>query len=157
VTKEIPLTKNKVALVDDLDYEELSKYYWHAGPGHRNTFYVRRGVWNAKTKKMETIRLHRQLLGCKSGEIVDHIDGNPLNNQRTNLRIVSNKENSQNLHYETSTNLRGISWYGHRNKWRVYIREGRHQKHLGYYSNLHVAVQTMVVAECVMGCYDDRH
>jgi hypothetical protein len=93
--KEIPLTQSKVALVDDEDYEELSKYSWCANRDCKNgNFYARRHA-NTPSKKEA---MHRQILGLSpsNGRCVDHIDGNGLNNQRSNLRVVARSENLHN-------------------------------------------------------------
>lgn len=147
--REMILTKGKVAIVDDEDYDNLLNYHWHASPGHRNTFYARRGEWDSKEKKMKTIRMNRQILNYYGPDVIDHIDGNPLNNQKSNLRVVTSRTNSNNRHHETSSGLRGISWHTSRKKWRVYMRVGGKQRHFGFYSDINEAIKTTVVAICV--------
>lgn len=62
--KEIPLTKGKVALVDDEDFERLNQYKWHASwDGWR--WYARRGFFvNCKIRK---ISMHREILNSPEG------------------------------------------------------------------------------------------
>lgn len=89
--KRILLTQGKEALVDDADYEWVSRYKWHA--------YRSRNTWYAKTRIGSTyVKLHRLLMGLLPGGRlqVDHHNHNGLDNQRRNLRVVSNQENQWN-------------------------------------------------------------
>jgi hypothetical protein len=73
-------------LVDEADYERVSAYKWW--PFKREHLVYARTLIDGKN-----ILLHRFLMGPKKGEVVDHIDGNPLNNQRSNLRVCTQGEN----------------------------------------------------------------
>lgn len=88
--KEIKLTKGKVALVDDSDYEWLNKSKWYANEGN-STYYARRycGVGTS-------IKMHQQIMTPPKGMLVDHRDGDGLNNQRSNLRICTISQNNTN-------------------------------------------------------------
>lgn len=89
--KEIQLTKGKVAIVDHQDFETISKYKWHANK--RGDLWYASAYINKKITKM-----HRLIMDCKlfDKQIVDHIDGNGLNNQRINLRICTHSDNMKN-------------------------------------------------------------
>lgn len=92
--KYIPLTRGKVAIVDDIDYPELSKYKWQYSI-LKSTEYARRGVFvEGKTK---TIRMHRQIMGVIKGQEIDHLNRNGLDNRRENLRICTRAENVRNV------------------------------------------------------------
>lgn len=92
--KEIPLTKGKFAIVDDDMYEELSKYKWQENHGYacRNT--------NRKTKKLF---MHNVIADTPSGMFCDHIDGNKLNNLRSNLRNCTKQQNGFNRKKNTNS------------------------------------------------------
>lgn len=90
--KEIPLTQGYVALVDDGDYEELSQFNWYANVQSDGRVYARR--MNNRTKRQ--VSMHRQIAGVP-GLVIDHINGNGLDNRRDNLRGVSPAENAQNI------------------------------------------------------------
>lgn len=117
--KKIPLTRGMFAMVDDEDYEELSKYKWCVH-NDKCTLYAKRAV--SINGKHKTIVLHKAILGeIPNGYVIDHIDGNGLNNQRSNLRIVTMRQNMQNLHKTKSSIYPGVSWNKQTNKWRAII------------------------------------
>jgi hypothetical protein len=87
--REIPLTKGYAALVSDEDYAELSRHKWHVSGG-KKPYAVR--IINGRQR----VYMHRYLLGDPEGFLVDHIDGNSLNNQRENLRLATHEQNSCN-------------------------------------------------------------
>lgn len=116
--KEIPLTQSKVALVDDEDYDWLSKYKWYASK-------TRSGNWYACNKpKKANILMHRLILGTPTNLDSDHIDNNGLNNQRANLRICTRSQNNMNrFHKKNSTSkYKGVTWHNQDKKWRTRIR-----------------------------------
>jgi hypothetical protein len=95
----IPLTKNMFAMVDAEDFEELSKYKWHAHHAG-STFYAARRAGG------KTLTMHRVIMKAPKGMVVDHIDGNGLNNCKSNLRICTHAQNIWN-----SRGGRGVCGY----------------------------------------------
>lgn len=94
--KEIPLSKCKVALVDDEDYELLIGYKWFAN-GKKGILYAVRAETTHSKPKQRFIKMHRQLVGVIDPKIlVDHRDRDPLNNQRNNLRVCNHSKNQAN-------------------------------------------------------------
>jgi len=85
----------KEVLVDDSDHPHLVKHHWVLDKS-KGTFYVyHRG--SDPAGRLIKWKMHRVLLGLTDGSIVgDHIDGNGLNNQRSNLRIATFKQNTMN-------------------------------------------------------------
>lgn len=108
--KEIQLTQGKVAIVDDEDYEKLSIYRWSVQKDGF-TFYTSRHIGTDKLKNRTTVKMHREIMGCKSGEQVDHINGNGLDNRKCNLRICNNAQNSMNRNKSSrnTTGYKGVS------------------------------------------------
>jgi len=88
--REIPVAGGYMAKVDDVDFPQLNKSKWHIHRSGRNLYAVSR--LGGRNEMM-----HRVILCIKKGEgTVDHIDGDGLNNQRANLRIVSHSVNMRN-------------------------------------------------------------
>lgn len=82
----------KECFIDDEDYDKIKDFIWCVGP-NRGTFYAmsRLIVGNNKYK---TIRMHQLLL---DGKPIDHVDGNGLNNQKSNLRSATHQQNNFNV------------------------------------------------------------
>lgn len=90
MTREIPLTRGYVAIVDAADYEIVAPYKWHAA-GRERVYACAR-----PRHAGDSISMHRLITGAKNGEQVDHCDGNGLNNRRANLRKCNNRDNARN-------------------------------------------------------------
>jgi hypothetical protein len=101
----IELTQGRVAQVDEADYEWLNGFAWHAArSGYGDIYYAYRRV-NGKRIKME-----HMIVAPPDGMIIDHIDRNTLNNQRSNLRITTQSVNIHNRTKQPGSSLyRGIS------------------------------------------------
>jgi len=138
--KIIKLTQNKVAFVDDEDFEYLNKFKWYAQKGG-NTFYaVRNEYLNGKHKQ---IRMHRVVLSVLDKKImVDHADRNGLNNTKLNLRLCDNAENQWNtgLSICNTSGIKGIDYDKSRNKWRVQLRHKGRKYTFGRFINLQDAI-----------------
>ena len=132
--KEIPLTQGKVALVDDGDFEWLSKFKWHALK-RGNVFYAGRSSPRDNGKKRMII-MHREILGLKPGDPgVDHRDGNGLNNRRENLRRATKSQNAMNQQKTRGTSrFKGVRWHKDCKKWTAEIKFDGKKKHLGLFN-----------------------
>ncbi|GAJ01158.1 unnamed protein product [marine sediment metagenome] len=130
MTKVIALTQGKVALVDDADFEWLNQWKWYAFKDPR-VYYARRNSY--ENGKVCTIQMHRAILNPPLGSDSDHINGNGLDNRRTNLRVCTHAENCQNRRKPTgcSSRYKGVSWRKRTRKWRAYIWINGRQKQLG--------------------------
>lgn len=99
--REIKLTRGKVAIVDDEDYERLAAFKWHAYPSP-STFYAKRS-----TPKIEgpqkTIYMAREVM--RTERFVDHRDGNGLNNQKYNLRPTTCEQRAEYVESEKKFQL----------------------------------------------------
>lgn len=88
--KTIPLTQDKFTIVDDEDFDSLSKHKWYAAKRGYG-FYAQR-----QSKLITNIQIHRVVLGAKKGEEVDHMNGDTLDNRKSNLRLVNRSQNEWN-------------------------------------------------------------
>lgn len=132
------LTKGYSSLVDDEDYVELIKHEWcYDGIG-----YARRNAHNYTTGKPIPVRIHQQVMGFPKSNI-DHINGDRLDNRKSNLRLctqVENLRNSTKKSLKCSSRYKGVSFSKEKRKWHSYItidstRKTNKRKHLGYFNN----------------------
>jgi hypothetical protein len=137
--KEIRLTKGAVAIVDDDDYEWLSKNKWYRAG---------RGYAGRTTKEVHNVLMHREIMMRHSPPPndgnqyeVDHINRNKLDNRKENLRWVTHRQNMHNTDsHESSTSLyKGVFWFARARKWVASIRSNGKQKYLGTFDSPHVA------------------
>ena len=138
-TRLIPLTRGLSAIVDAADYEWLSQWKWCINKGSAaTTFYAVRNAANNETinNKHVLIAMHRAIIGLTVADrrYVDHVDGNGLNNVRSNLRIATPSENGCNdgIKRNNTSGYKGVSWY--KGKWRAAIVKNRKWKHLGLFA-----------------------
>lgn len=85
----------------------------------------------------KSFNLARLLLGVSDPKVfVDHIDGNRLNNTRSNLRLASNAQNQCNvgLQINNTSGFKGVSWAANKNKWVARISVAGRRIHLGHFS-----------------------
>lgn len=93
MSKFIQLTKGMRAVVDDEDYDRLSKHYWYLHET-KSTSYAARYDYSGEFRRL--IYMHRQVLPVRDGMPVDHINRNSLDNRKCNLREVTVAENNRN-------------------------------------------------------------
>jgi hypothetical protein len=72
----------------------------------------------------------------EKGMVIDHLDGNPLNNQKKNLRICTHSENmrNRNLYVNNTSGFKGVYWHKTTKKWMSYIRINKKSLYLGIYT-----------------------
>ena len=133
--KEIPLTKGQVARVDDEDFEYLSQFNWNAHEEGK-TCYAYRGIANGK-KRRTNIKMHREIMKVTKGIEVDHVDGDGLNNCRSNLRLCTHQQNHFNTssRRNSSSKYKGVIWDKSRGKWQAKIKHGGKTVHLGRFAS----------------------
>lgn len=124
--REIPLSKGMVSLVDDEDFEVLSGFNW----------FVTSWGYAVRNADGKQIRMHRQIMGVNDNRwlIVDHINMNPLDNRRANLRLCTQAQNLTNRpSVNNSSGFKGVTWSKQNKKWCAKIGHKGRSKNLGYY------------------------
>lgn len=143
--KNIPLTNGLSALVSDEDFDRASnagKWFWVDKSG---TKYVSSYLGGSVR-----FYLHRWLVDAAPGLVVDHINGNALDNRRENLRVVSPAENQRNrggAQKNSISGIRGISWEKDGNKWEARIRHHCKDHYLGRFDCVEDAIAARRDAE----------
>ena len=133
--KKIELTQGQVALVDDEDYERLNQFKWYVAKV-RNSRYARRHFCGLQGKKAIKA-MHHEIMGMPPQKLMmDHVNGDGLDNRRENLRFVSRRQNAQNrVFWKSTSEYPGVSWYPRYKKWVARIQVNYKQKNLGYFVN----------------------
>lgn len=148
MSKEIFLSRGRTTLVDDEDYEWLSLLKWHlsaAGTGYaERNLKLGFGKTNRKLTKMHRVIMENHLRRPLSRvEIVDHINGNSLDNRKSNLRICTFAENTRNrnLSPKNTSGFPGVVWNKRLQKWVAQIGFNYHSYHIGVFSNINEAAE----------------
>jgi len=100
--KKIKLTRDMFVFVDNNTYAFLNQWCWNAHKADDGFYYA------ARMDEGKFIRMHREIMNAFEYDVVDHIDGNGLNNQKYNLRIVTSQQNSTNRKKANKNNTCGI-------------------------------------------------
>jgi hypothetical protein len=142
---KIKLTLGLYAIIDDADFEMLNNYKWYAKKG-RKTFYA------ARRHGHKVQQMHRLILNAKAGQQVDHIDHEGLNNQRNNLRLCTEAQNSCNRKGRGVSPYLGVS--KHRDKYQAQITKGGINLALGVYNTEEAAARAYdTAAKEIHGIY----
>lgn len=133
--KELLISQNKKALLDDEDYEKFSVEKWFYSNG-----YARRAdEVREQGKRITTARwLHREIMGATRGEIIDHINRNTLDNRKENLRYATHSLNQQNrkVNSNNKSGVRCVYWHKQKQKWHIQVMLNRKKQSLGLYKDL---------------------
>ena len=127
--KLISLSQGKFSKVDDEDFERVVAHKWQYNP------YTGYAATHLNTKKQ--ITLHRFIINAKPGEITDHINLDKLDNRKSNLRLCTQAQNTQNR-LRASHNkcgYKGVFLHPSK-KWMAYIRHNGKQIYIGLYKDI---------------------
>lgn len=137
--KKIPLAAKRkcknsgksFALVDDELYDELNKYHWSISS---NGYAQRRVKIGNRTS---IIPMHRQIMGLTFGnkQCVDHINGDRLDNRKSNLRLCTRTENNHNMKLSSRNKSGAKGVYKYKNRFRVSIMVNGKNIYLGTFPN----------------------
>lgn len=130
--RKVPTRRGHVGIVDDDVYEvlELDRYSCRPnfnGNGRLCGLRINGGPHRGKY-------LHNVIMGVVG---IDHIDGDVLNNQRSNLREATDQQNQMNRgpQKNNTSGLKGVNWYKQCGKWAAYIRVNGVNKYLGLFTD----------------------
>ena len=131
--KLVVVSGSYVAFVDDDDYEWISQHRWRVQQGGQNLYAV-------ASISGRQVFMHRLIKKAAAGEIIDHVDGNGLNNCKCNLRVATHAQNLQNSGPRRKKNktsrFKGV-WFikdGCRNCWRAGITANGKRQNLGTFA-----------------------
>lgn len=122
-------------IVDEEDVEILKQHRWViGGPGYAVTY-------KYPTGKTVCLLMHRLIVGARPGQVCDHINGNKLDNRKSNLRICKQRENAKNRVgcRDSRSGIKGVHWDKSRGLWGVQIRADERRIYVGRYSDIEQA------------------
>ena len=144
--KKIKLNHGKFALVDDEDFDYLNQWRWRFG---LNGYASRTQYLGGGRKKQiqKGIYMHRLIMPSKTPLVTDHINRNKLDNQKINLRIVTECINVVNrgMQRNNTSGFKGVSWY--QNTWNAEIRFNKIKYRLGSFKDIKDAISARLLAE----------
>lgn len=147
----ILLTRNLYTTIDDIDYEWVNQYKWMANS-------CRHGFYASRMEGKKIHYLHRKILNAPDGYVVDHIDQNPLNNCRSNLRLattsqnLSNQRNTNNGFKNKSSVYRGVVWHKVHKCWHAQLNYMKQRIHIGSFDTEdEAAIAYNYVAKQILG------
>lgn len=135
-----------IVKIDKNDLEKCSKLTWHYAK-NKDSKYIQTRI------KGKMIKLHRYIMNMNNSNlVVDHINRNPLDNRKSNLRICSYKENSFNksIRVDNTSGIPGVSFHKTNKKWRAKIKYNNLTIHLGYFEDINEALINRRVAEEIL-------
>lgn len=123
------------AIIDSEDVERVKNYKWCLKKKGKNNY-----AWNRIVGYLQNFIMNFVPTNII---VIDHINGNGLDNRRCNLRICTQSQNCMNTKvFNTNTsNHKGVSWHKHRKKWRAFIMVDYKQISLGYFFTKEEAVE----------------
>lgn len=137
-----------IFIFDSEDFEKICHKRWYQfNRGKNGIYYIGDSKGNA---------IHRLIMNPPKGYEVDHIDLNPLNNSKRNLRICTHQQNQYNqpLQINNTSGFCGVRYYSPRKKYIARIKLNQKDIHLGYYETIIEAAQARNVAtELLFGEY----
>jgi len=127
----------KLFFIDGEDFDLIKNYNFHLQYiRSNNSFYI--ACKKEKNKKIFHKLLHRNIMGAEKNQIIDHIDGNTLNNCKSNLRICTTSQNAMNCKKYVSglsSVYKGVRFRKDCNKYTSQIKFNKKLIHLGYFDN----------------------
>jgi len=134
--RRIKLTQGRYAIVDPEDFERLNQYKWHC----THYGYATRAVpdTSGKGRRQAAVYMHNVVCPAPEGMITDHINRNPLDNRKANLRPATQRQNVWNRKFARKgarTRYNGIRWDKNRRKWQVRLAISGKRESFGYYAD----------------------
>src|ERR1017187_10410349 len=137
---QIALPCGRFALIDEQDFEDLRQFKWFSDVRKGQTYVHRNAGKGRKDRRIE--RLHRRIMQATKGQIVDHINGDGLDNRRCNLRLVTVSQNGHNTgpRVRNKSGYKGVSPYKG-GKWQAHLKVGGKRLYLGVFTNVKEAAR----------------
>ena len=133
--------RHKLVMVDNTDFKYLNQFHWHVDKDDSVS------SWLGSKNNKRTL-IGRFIMNTPDNLEIDHIDGNRLNNQRSNLRLATSSQNKMNRgpRKDNKSGYKGVSWHKQRDKWTSRIMANGKYLSLGLFDNIFEAVRAYNLA-----------
>lgn len=131
--KKIKLTKGKYTVVDNTDFDLLSRYTWYTHDNHGLFYAIRHQRFADGARKR--IPMHDFIMNPQDGFQVDHKNGDSLDNRRCNLRLCTQSENLRNrgMRVDNKSGYKGVHWNNNCKRWHAQIKLDKRVIYLGVF------------------------
>ena len=139
--KSIELTQGRQTIVDSDDYIKFGQVKWYYGCGG---YAIRnRNKEGADSYNRVTVLLHREIMNAEQGSMIDHINGDTLDNRKENLRFCTSSQNNinQKLRKDNKSGFKGVIWNKEAKKWRAEVGCKGKSVFVGDFMNLQEAAR----------------
>lgn len=134
--KIIRLSKGAETTVDDDDYLALMPWRWQLSS---RGYAIRSAVIDGRRR---TLQMHRVVINCPADLFVDHINGDKLDNRRSNLRFATKAENTRNqMRTPSQAGFKGVSRNSRAGTYKAQIKVDRKTIYLGTFNSATAAAQ----------------
>ena len=146
--RQIRLSNGQMTKVDDEDFDYLNQWKWQCS----KRGYAMRSIWVKKEDgnyRHTTLYLHKVLLIAPRGYLVDHANRRPLDNRKSNLRLATREQNTQNakIRIDNTTGYKGVCWREKSRDFVAYINVNGKRVHLKTYKRVEDAISARKEAE----------
>lgn len=136
--KILPSTKGQTIKVCDCHYDKVKHWKWSAlEQGRYVKSYAAVRVQKIDGKNTP-ILMHRFIMDCPKGKVVDHINGNQMDNRCKNLRICTQSQNNANQRgakHNSVSGYKGVYWHKSAKKWCAEVVHEHKKYYLGLFVN----------------------
>lgn len=137
--RAVKISNGMLAVVDDSDFDRVNSRNWYFD----DVGYARTNEWR-DGRKSAAPRMHRFILNDIPANLhIDHINGNKLDNRRSNLRVCTASQNASNRGAQSnnSTGFKGVCYDKARGRFKAEIAYGGKRKHIGRFDTALEAAQ----------------
>lgn len=136
------IIRGHTVIFDECDRDLVTNHKWYPRYKKSGNVYMSRTIWVGKNKYKSFI-LHREIMGAQKGQIVDHKNGNTLDNRRSNLRFCTVSQNAQNSFVKPGkSGINGIM-INRRGKFEIRIHVNKVNRCFGTYLSLDSAIPAL--------------
>ena len=147
----VPLSQGREAIINAEDVAAVAQLNWHAVKAPHGAFYAVSNLPRVNGKRFQ-IRMHRLLLAEPENCEVDHINGDGLDNRRSNLRLATSSQQKMNtaIRSNNKSGFKGVSWNTARQRWRATISANGKYHDLGTFKTPEQAHDAYLLAAATL-------